>query len=167
MWSKQEVRCYAIQRMILIIKLRTSEKMILQASLGQQFVHQKPIFTVQAVSNKFHQIRMMKLTKVIHFRLHQITSYKQPIKGVVPMRSKMIKKPTYQPLLVALKTLRFKPLDSHNHSRPGFWSRERFLINPSLINITKPAFSNKAVSTKIFCRGLELIEGEGIQPGWR
>lgn len=43
--------------------------MILQAPSGHKLINQEPAITLRAVSNKFNQIRMTELAKIINFCL--------------------------------------------------------------------------------------------------
>lgn len=42
--------------------LLTSEEVILQASFGHKLIHQKPVLTIQAVSDQLDKIRVMKFS---------------------------------------------------------------------------------------------------------
>ena len=51
--------------------------MILQAAPRHEFIHQKPLVILKAVTDQFHQIRMIKLPQVVDFclqlkRIHKI-----------------------------------------------------------------------------------------------
>lgn len=53
-------------------ELLTSKEMILQAPFRHELIDQKPVLTLQAVPNKFNQVWMMKLAKIVNFCLHVV-----------------------------------------------------------------------------------------------
>lgn len=50
----------------------TSKEMILQASFGHELVYQQPVITLKAIANKFNQIWVTKLAKIVDFCLQMI-----------------------------------------------------------------------------------------------
>nr|GMD21067.1 Os03g0170450 [Ipomoea batatas] len=52
------------------------EEMILQAAFRHELIHQKSIFPFSAVTNKFNQVRMMKLPEIINFSLPLLVTLK-------------------------------------------------------------------------------------------
>lgn len=43
--------------------------MIVQAATRHEFIHQKPVVILQAITNQLHKIRMSELSKIVDFCL--------------------------------------------------------------------------------------------------
>ena len=47
----------------------TLEQMVLQATLGHEFIHKQPMLMLVAIANKFHKVWVPQLPKKDHFSL--------------------------------------------------------------------------------------------------
>lgn len=142
--------------------------MILQAAFGHIPIYQKPVIPFQAVSNKVDKIWMMKLTKMINFRLQPTVINRRTKPNIWTKGVLRHNKETHQPLLMTLKTFRFELLDSNDHSTSRPFSTKGMLINPPFIDITKSSFPQETVSTEVSSSILKLTKCEGFQIwGWQ
>lgn len=65
---------------------------------------------------------------------------------------------TNQPFLVTLKTFLVKPLNGNDQASTGLSCFESILINPTLEDASKTAFSDHTVGTEVPGGGFEVIE---------
>ena len=63
--------------------------MILQAAFRQKFIDQEPFLRIQAVTNKFDQTWMMKLTEMIDLRL-QTNRQERMDQSNYPMKAEVV-----------------------------------------------------------------------------
>lgn len=106
--------------------------MILQATLGHEFVHKKPMFIFATISNQFHQMRVSQLPKKDHLSL----------KRVLNMLSKLAYNDDMMMIMIMIIQLSWSESNSGKQKRwkknTETWTERRHIISVSVIKTHQP-----------------------------